>query len=128
MRPTRTLISFAKKLATGGRGVKEELSLGVAGASLNAHNCALHKTPSANLPQPPRPHSEGEGAFYDPSTGRFLSIIVAGTRSGGYGHGGGSNNPVGVGGSDGPSIAPVVPVANGGGYIVAGCVRLVPDA
>ena len=60
----------------------------------------------------------GNGAFYDPSTGRFISIIVAGTRSGGYGHGGGSNNPVGVGGPDGPSIAPVVPVANGGGYIV----------
>ncbi len=37
--------------SAGGRGVKEELSFGVPGANLAAHNFALHKTPNADLPQ-----------------------------------------------------------------------------
>jgi hypothetical protein len=60
----------------------------------------------------------GEGAYYDPSIGRFIVAVSRSGPGGGYASfgDGGSNNPVSA--SGGPIAAPLVPAADGGGYVV----------
>ncbi len=60
----------------------------------------------------------GEGAFYDPSIGRFIVSVSRSSPGGGYASfgDGGLNNPVSA--SGGPVAAQLVPAADGGGYAV----------